>query len=147
MLRERGADVLLVPAAFTIPTGMAHWTTLLRARAMFLALLHSSIDLSLRENQCYVIAAAQEGIHNSKRQSYGHSCIIDPWGIVIAETSQGPGVAIAVCVDLNLFESEQEIDLERVAKIRESMPVFSHTSQIRLKFPSDFLGRDLVSSI
>lgn len=63
-----GAEVVLVPSAFTQLTGKAHWEILLRARAI--------------ENQCYVIAAAQAGQHNEKRASYGHSMIIDPWGEV-----------------------------------------------------------------
>lgn len=61
-----GADIVLVPSAFTVPTGKAHWLTLLRARAI--------------ENQVYVVAAAQCGRHNERRESYGHSVIIDPWG-------------------------------------------------------------------
>ncbi len=68
-------------AAFTAHTGKAHWHTLLRARAI--------------ENQCYVIAANQTGHHNEKRESYGHSQIIDPWGMVIAEQTEGTGLAIA----------------------------------------------------
>ena len=73
-LRRMGSEILLVPSAFTIPTGKAHWHTLLKARAI--------------ETQCYVIAAAQSGKHNEKRSSYGHSLVIDPWGKIIAE---GPG--------------------------------------------------------
>ncbi len=68
-LREYGdVDLILVPSAFTVPTGKAHWEVLLRARAI--------------ETQSYVIAAAQSGRHNEKRESYGHSMIIDPWGSV-----------------------------------------------------------------
>ncbi len=63
-----GAEVMLVPAAFTPKTGEPHWETLLRARAI--------------ETECYVVAAAQAGAHNAKRTSYGHSLIIDPWGTV-----------------------------------------------------------------
>lgn len=63
-----GAEVVLVPAAFTQPTGQAHWEVLLRARAI--------------ENQCYIVAAAQAGQHNERRASYGHSMIVDPWGTV-----------------------------------------------------------------
>eukprot|EP00095_Tigriopus_kingsejongensis_P008373 snap_masked-scaffold856_size87843-processed-gene-0.10 protein:Tk08373 transcript:snap_masked-scaffold856_size87843-processed-gene-0.10-mRNA-1 annotation:"histidine triad domain protein" len=65
-LARKGADILTFPATFTIPTGMAHWEVLLRARAI--------------ETQCYVIAAAQTGQHNAKRSSYGHSMVVDPWG-------------------------------------------------------------------
>ena len=66
-----GAEIVLVPSAFTVPTGQAHWLTLLRARAI--------------ENQCYVVAAAQVGRHNDKRESWGESVIIDPWGSVLAK--------------------------------------------------------------
>ncbi|KAI8999353.1 carbon-nitrogen hydrolase [Gaertneriomyces semiglobifer] len=66
LLRKKGAEILTYPSAFTIKTGQAHWKTLLRARAI--------------ETQCYVIAAAQVGEHNSKRASFGHAMIIDPWG-------------------------------------------------------------------
>ena len=70
---HKGADIILIPAAFTVPTGTAHWLTLLRARSI--------------ENQTYIIAAAQSGRHNERRESYGHSIIIDPWGSVISECS------------------------------------------------------------
>lgn len=67
-LEGLAAEVVLVPAAFTVPTGQAHWELLLRARAV--------------ENQVYVVAAAQSGKHNDKRTSYGHTMIVDPWGNV-----------------------------------------------------------------
>src|SRR6201981_1232050 len=70
-LAEAGASFLTVPSAFTRKTGEAHWHTLLRARAI--------------ENGCFVFAAAQAGTHESKRQSYGHSLIVDPWGTILAE--------------------------------------------------------------
>uniref|UniRef100_A0A0G4FPE5 CN hydrolase domain-containing protein n=1 Tax=Chromera velia CCMP2878 TaxID=1169474 RepID=A0A0G4FPE5_9ALVE len=72
-LRLDGAEVLLVPSAFTLRTGMAHWHCLLRARAI--------------ETQSFVIAAAQAGVHNAKRESYGHSVVFDPWGDSLCETS------------------------------------------------------------
>ena len=72
-IRDLGAQILTYPSAFTVPTGKAHWETLLRARAI--------------ETQSYVIAAAQVGAHNEKRVSYGHSMIVDPWGTVIVEAS------------------------------------------------------------
>ncbi|HUH02712.1 MAG TPA: carbon-nitrogen hydrolase family protein [Kofleriaceae bacterium] len=97
---DEAADILLVPAAFTKHTGTYHWHTLLRARAI--------------ENQCYVIAAAQTGRHNDKRESYGHSLIIDPWGEVIAELPDGPGLATA------------EIDLARADDVRARMPCRDH---------------------
>ena len=94
------AQVLLVPAAFTAHTGAAHWHTLLRARAI--------------ENQCWVIAAAQTGHHNEKRESYGHSLIIDPWGTVVAEQASGTGLAMA------------EIDLRAIEDTRQRMPCHDH---------------------
>lgn len=81
-LAEAGATLLSVPAAFTRPTGEAHWHVLLRARAI--------------ETGCYVIAAAQAGTHENGRQTYGHSMIIDPWGQILAELDgDTPGVALA----------------------------------------------------
>lgn len=97
---RNGAEVLLVPAAFTAHTGAAHWHTLLRARAI--------------ENQCWVVAAAQTGNHNEKRESYGHSIIIDPWGTVVAEVESGTGLAIA------------EVDIGAIADTRERMPCHAH---------------------
>jgi len=101
-LVEGGAELLAVPAAFTATTGKAHWMPLLRARAI--------------ENQCWVIAPGQVGSHDDGglRESHGHSCIIDPWGVVVAEAADGPGLALA------------EIDLERVAAVRRGMPVVAH---------------------
>lgn len=77
-LRQQGCMVLLVPAAFTEQTGRAHWMTLLKARAI--------------EQQCYVVAAAQVGDHGGGRQTWGHSCIIDPWGHVMAELGKHTGI-------------------------------------------------------
>lgn len=99
-LRNQGAEILTYPSAFTIPTGMAHWETLLRCRAI--------------ENQCYVIAAAQTGKHTAKRSSYGHAMIIDAWGSIIAECHDKPDVCVA------------EIDLALLNKRRLEMPVISH---------------------
>jgi predicted amidohydrolase len=96
-LFSRQVDMVTVPAAFTRVTGEAHWETLLRARAI--------------ENQCYVIAAGQGGKHNEKRETWGHSMIIDPWGTVLDEIDQGEGFAIA------------EIDLEFVDSVRKRMPI------------------------
>jgi predicted amidohydrolase len=96
-----GAEILLVPSAFTRPTGEAHWRTLLTARAI--------------ENAAFVIAPAQCGTHPGGRETYGHSMIIDPWGKVLAEADgTHPGV-IAV-----------EIDLARVAEVRAQIPVLAH---------------------
>jgi predicted amidohydrolase len=97
---DGGAEVLLVPAAFTAHTGAAHWHTLLRARAI--------------ENQCYLIAAAQHGRHNPARESYGHSLILDPWGTILAEVENGDGVAVA------------DIDLAQLSTVRQQMPCHQH---------------------
>jgi predicted amidohydrolase len=100
LVKNDGAEVLLVPAAFTAHTGAAHWHLLLRARAV--------------EDQAYVIAAAQWGKHNAKRESYGHTLAIDPWGTVIGEQAEGDGVVIAT------------LDGAVVAKRRTQMPCLSH---------------------
>lgn len=99
-LLEGGAELLTVPSAFTHVTGEAHWEVLLRARAI--------------ENQCYVLAANQGGVHNATRETYGHSMIIDPWGRVLAKLEKGEGFAIA------------EIDLNALHEMRRKMPVQSH---------------------
>lgn len=95
-----GADVLSIPAAFTEGTGRAHWETLLRARAI--------------ENQCYVIAAAEEGTHASGRRTWGHSTIINPWGEVLGMLGSGEGIVTA------------PIDLPLVASTRARFPALSH---------------------
>ncbi|XP_020688225.1 nitrilase-like protein 2 [Dendrobium catenatum] len=103
MLRfEHNAQVLLVPSAFTKVTGEAHWEILLRARAI--------------ETQCFVIAAAQAGKHNEKRESYGGSLIIDPWGTVIARLPDRLSTGIAIA-DLNLSQ---------IDAIRTRMPIATH---------------------
>ncbi|MDQ6986792.1 MAG: nitrilase-related carbon-nitrogen hydrolase, partial [Mariprofundaceae bacterium] len=76
-----GCNMLTVPSAFTVPTGRAHWQTLLRARAI--------------ENQCYVLAAGQCGMHPGGRRTWGHSMIIDPWGEVMAQSQEREGVIAA----------------------------------------------------
>jgi deaminated glutathione amidase len=102
---RKAAQVIVVPAAFTAHTGKAHWHTLLRARAV--------------ENQCFLIAAAQWGKHNDKRESYGHSMIIDPWGTVLAEWPEGDGVCVA------------DIDLAVLDETRRRMPCLEHQALIR----------------
>jgi predicted amidohydrolase len=99
-LSQMGAEVLVVPAAFTAFTGKDHWQVLLQARAI--------------ENTCYILAPAQTGYHNSRRQSHGHAVIIDPWGIVLADAGTKPGVAIA------------EINPGRIAQVRQQMPALQH---------------------
>lgn len=99
-LLQEQAELITVPAAFTKVTGEAHWEVLLRARAI--------------ENQCYVIGCGQGGVHNEKRETFGHTMIVDPWGRVLALLESGEGV---ICADL---------DLENLYEIRRKMPVFSH---------------------
>ncbi|WP_421869373.1 carbon-nitrogen hydrolase family protein [Motiliproteus sp.] len=99
-LRAQGAELVSVPAAFTQVTGEAHWEVLLRARAI--------------ENQCFVIASNQGGVHNAKRETYGHSMIVDPWGERLDCLEKGEGLVLA------------ELDLERQQQLRRQMPVVSH---------------------
>lgn len=99
-LVDRGAQVVVIPAAFTAHTGAAHWHVLMRARAI--------------ENQVWIVAPAQWGKHNEKRESYGHSLIVDPWGTVVAELAEGDGVLV------------RTLDGEAVAKRRTQMPVRHH---------------------
>ncbi|XP_015074503.1 nitrilase-like protein 2 isoform X1 [Solanum pennellii] len=96
------AQVLLVPAAFTTVTGQAHWEILLRARAI--------------ETQCYVIAAAQAGKHNDKRESYGDTLIIDPWGTIVGRLSDRSSTGITVA----------DIDFSLIDSVRAKMPVCKH---------------------
>ena len=103
-LSEAGAQLLTVPAAFTVPTGAAHWHILLRARAI--------------ENGAYVVAAAQSGLHQDGRSTFGHSLVVDPWGKVILDMGEGQGVGFA------------EFDLEVVQKVRVQIPVLEHRRTI-----------------
>lgn len=95
-----GAEVLLVPSAFTMLTGKDHWEVLLRARAI--------------ENSAWVIAPAQSGAHGGGRSSYGHSMIIDPWGVVVARCSDGPGFCLS------------EIDPAVLMRVRGAIPSLEH---------------------
>lgn len=100
-LRLAGADILLLPSAFTQVTGEAHWHTLTRARAI--------------EQQCYLVAAAQTGIHANGRQTYGHALIIDGWGRILADADPDqPGIATALA------------DVSKLASIRRDIPVIEH---------------------
>jgi len=99
-LAAAGATMLVVPAAFTLHTGRAHWHVLLRARAV--------------ENLCFVLAAAQYGRHDEKRVTYGHALVCDPWGQVLAECGDDEGVAIA------------ELDFKRQAALRRELPALAH---------------------
>ncbi|MFM7028807.1 MAG: carbon-nitrogen hydrolase family protein [Chakrabartia sp.] len=105
-LSAAGAEVLVVPAAFTVPTGEAHWHALLRARAI--------------ENACWVIAAAQSGTHEDGRKTYGHSLVINPWGDVVVDMGEGTGLGYA------------EIDGAAVAEVRARIPVLAHRRPIPL---------------
>lgn len=126
-LIKKGAQVILVPSAFTIPTGKAHWHTLLRARAI--------------ESQCFIVAAAQHGKHNAKRESYGHSLVVDPWGKVVADAGgvDGSGTATDREGDCTTAISKfpvptsimAEIDVEDVASIRQNMPVQNHRNNAK----------------
>jgi deaminated glutathione amidase len=108
-LAEAGATMLAVPSAFTQPTGEAHWHVLLRARAI--------------ENGSFVLAAAQGGKHESGRGTYGHSLIVDPWGRVLAEGGDEPGVMMA------------DIDLAEVAKARGRIPSLQHGRRFEIVEP------------
>ena len=106
-LTNAGATMLLMPAAFTVPTGKAHWHVLLRARAI--------------EAGCFVIAAAQTGRHQDGRETYGHSLVIDAWGEVLLDMGEEAGLALA------------EIDLSRVEEVRGRVPVIAN----RRNLPAD----------
>ncbi|AZF09111.1 nitrilase superfamily protein, putative [Pseudomonas sp. R2-37-08W] len=99
-LRAAGAELISAPSAFTAVTGAAHWDVLIRARAI--------------ETQCYLLAAAQGGVHPGPRETHGHAAIIDPWGRVLAQQDQGEAVLVA------------ERDSKEQASIRARMPVVNH---------------------
>ncbi|HTT02530.1 MAG TPA: carbon-nitrogen hydrolase family protein [Steroidobacteraceae bacterium] len=99
-LGATGAQLFTIPSAFTAPTGRAHWESLLRARAI--------------ENLCYVIAPAQSGFHQNRRETYGDSMIIDYWGQVLCRRPRGRGILVA------------DVDLERQREVRASFPVLEH---------------------
>jgi nitrilase len=99
-LTVAGADIITVPSAFTRVTGAAHWQTLLQARAI--------------ENQVYIIAAGQEGVHENGRETWGHSMIISPWGEILAQIKTGNGM---ICAD---YEPKE------IANVRSAIPVALH---------------------
>ncbi|HYX47649.1 MAG TPA: carbon-nitrogen hydrolase family protein [Sphingomicrobium sp.] len=103
-LAEADADVIAVPAAFTVPTGKAHWHILLRARAI--------------EAGLFVVAAAQVGRHEDGRQTFGHSLVVDPWGEVLLDMGEEPGVGFA------------DIDLKRISDVRGRIPALNHRRPI-----------------
>jgi len=97
-----GADIITIPSAFTRVTGKAHWQTLLQARAI--------------ENQVYIIAAGQEGVHENGRETWGHSMIISPWGEILACLEQGEGII------------SSDFMPQEIKRIRTSMPL-KHTAE------------------
>jgi len=103
-LAESDADVIAVPAAFTVPTGKAHWHVLLRARAI--------------EAGLFVVAAAQFGHHEDGRNTFGHSLVVDPWGEIILDVGKDNGVAFA------------DIDLKRIVDVRSRIPALNHRRPI-----------------
>jgi predicted amidohydrolase len=103
-LAESNADLIAVPAAFTVPTGKAHWHVLLRARAI--------------EAGLFVVAAAQVGRHEDGRQTFGHSLVVDPWGEILLDMGEEQGVAFV------------EIDLKRISDIRSRIPALNHRRPI-----------------
>jgi predicted amidohydrolase len=109
-LAEAGSSFLAIPSAFTRPTGEAHWHVLVRARAI--------------ENGCFVFAAAQGGMHENGRETFGHSLIVDPWGTVLAEDGTEPGLVMA------------EIDPAAVAAARGRIPSLEHGRRFELVQPA-----------
>lgn len=109
-LAMMGAEILVLPSAFTAITGNAHWEVLLRARAI--------------ENLCYVVASAQGGYHVNGRETHGNSMIVDPWGTILDQLSQGAGYVMA------------NIDIENVKNIRRNFPVLQHR-KISCALPSE----------
>jgi deaminated glutathione amidase len=103
-LADAGADVIAVPAAFTVPTGSAHWHVLLRARAL--------------DQGCFIVAAAQAGRHADGRDTYGHSLVVDPWGDMLIDAGSDPAVGEALIYT--------DIDRNRIAEIRRRLPIRSH---------------------
>jgi len=111
-LVEKGAEILTVPAAFTVPTGRDHWEVLLRARAI--------------ESQCFVLAPGQFGKNTPTRQTFGRSMIIDPWGTVLATAPDKVGIAFA------------EIDLSRLESLRKNLPCLTHDRPLEASMVETF---------
>lgn len=101
---EHNVSLVVLPSAFTVPTGRAHWEVLLRARAI--------------ENQCFMIAAAQSGLHENGRETWGHSMIVDPWGKIITEIESQTGAAVA------------SLDMALIEQLAEKMPVKQHRKEL-----------------
>jgi len=121
LVKEGKADIIAVPSAFTVPTGKAHWHTLLKARAI--------------ENQCYIIAAAQYGRHNQKRESYGHALGVGPWGDILADAgADANGIG---GVEIGAFPPKVvlcDIDLKEMESVRERMPIQHHRDSSSFSF-------------
>jgi deaminated glutathione amidase len=100
LYRQLAPDLIMAPSAFTHTTGQAHWEVLLRARAI--------------ENLAYLMAPAQGGLHPSGRRTWGQTLAIDPWGVVLAQQAEGPGVVLADC------------DWQRMQQVREQLPALAH---------------------
>lgn len=118
-LAKGGARFIAVPAAFTKPTGIAHWHTLLRARAI--------------ECQCYVFAAAQGGQHENGRETFGHSLVISPWGEVLAEGGVQPSVTFA------------DVELQRLDDVRRQVPSLRHDRPFDVIYAGDTLPNEVAS--
>jgi predicted amidohydrolase len=118
-LAQAGARFLAVPAAFTKPTGIAHWHTLLRARAI--------------ECQCYVFAAAQGGKHENGRETFGHSLVISPWGEVLAEADVQPSVTFA------------DVELQRLDDVRRQVPSLRHDRPFDVVYAADTPPEEVAS--
>lgn len=109
-MSELGAEVVAIPAAFTVPTGLAHWQPLLQARAI--------------ENQIFVVAAATVGQHDNGRETYGHSMVIDPWGEIVANAYEDVGNIVYLA------------NRKQLCQIRNKMPVLTH-SKFKYEFKND----------
>jgi predicted amidohydrolase len=107
---KSGVDIITLPSAFTVPTGEAHWHVLLRARAI--------------ESAAFVIAAAQCGMHEDGRQTYGHSLVVDPWGTILLDMGSAPGLAYV------------DLDLDALHRVRRQIPVHANRRMI----PSPFIA-------
>lgn len=107
---KSGVDIMTLPSAFTVPTGAAHWHTLLRARAI--------------ESAAFVVAAAQCGVHEDGRQTYGHSLVVDPWGTILLDMGSLPGLAYV------------DLDLDTIKQVRKQIPVHAN----RRTIPSPFIA-------
>jgi predicted amidohydrolase len=105
---KSGVDIITLPSAFTVPTGEAHWHVLLRARAI--------------ESAAFVIAAAQCGVHEDGRQTYGHSLVVDPWGTILCDMGSAPGLAYV------------DLDLDALNRVRKQIPVHANRRTISSPF-------------